>query len=521
MKTRKKNRFSQPVSVFQGKSLPEREGELAGYAALIHAYDLEVPLPEVLSFISSKHTRYKKEDWEIYTLRHRPKDTLKGHLKFALKYEGVDLSVLSALFKKVEPKEIENWVKEEPVGQYSRRAWFFYEWLQEEKLNLPDVETGNYVEALNSSQQYAIFRQSSHRHRVLDNLPGVLNFCPLVRRTEKLEKYRSLNLSERAHQQTGQIHKDVLTRAAAFLLLKDSRASFAIEGESHLKSRIERWGRAIAQAGIRPINLPEFLRLQKMVIEDVRFIKLGLRQEGGFIGVHERGTGIPLPDHISARPQDLPSLMDGMVETYNHLHKKAEIDPIILAAVISFGFVFIHPFVDGNGRIQRYLMHHALADLDFAPKGIVFPISAVILEKIDAYRQTLESYSKPRLEFIQWRPTKEGNVEITNDTINLYRYFDATKMAEFLYECVFETVEKVLPEEIHYLECYDKMKKEIDKLFDMPNYLADLLIHFLEQHKGKLSKRAKEKEFKGLSEEECIQLETLYADIFKELDFKD
>ncbi len=516
MKTEKNNRFSQLINVFHGRSLPEQTGSMAGYATLINAYDLKVPLPETFSFISSKHTRYHTNEWQVFTLRHKPEDTLRGHLKFALKYEGVDLGILNALFKKISPQEIENWVKEEPVGQYSRRIWFFYEWLTENKLNIPDAMTGNYREAINPSQQYDMFQSTSHRHRILNNLPGVKNFCPLVRKTEKIENFKALNLSKRAHQQTGNIHKDVLTRAAAFLLLKDSRASFAIEGESHLKNRIERWGRAIAQAGLRPITLDELLRLQKIVIEDSRFVTLGLRQEGGFIGVHERGTGIPLPDHISARPEDLSLLMEGIVETYKNLHKKEGIDPVILATIIAFGFVFIHPFVDGNGRIQRYLIHHVLADLNFAPKGIVFPISAVILERIDEYRCVLESYSKPRLEFINWRPTKEGNVEILNETIDLYRYFDATRMVEFLYDCVSETIEKVLPEEIKYLEHYDHLKKEIDKLFDMPNYQADLLIHFLEQNKGKLSKRAREREFKALSEQECVHLEKLYSEIFKD-----
>ncbi len=510
--------FSENLSIFQGRALPEREGGLEGYATLINAYDLKVPLPEMLSFISAKHVRYQTDEWEVYTLRHKPKDTLQGHLKFALKYEGINLGILNALFKKISPKEIETWIKQEPVGQYSRRIWFFYEWLTEQKLNLPDADTGNYVEAINPSQQYATLQNTSHRHRVINNLPGGRDFCPLVRRTDKIETFKTRNLSKLAHQQTGMIHKDVLTRAAAFLLLKDSRASFAIEGESHLKNRIERWGRAISQAGLRPINLEELLRLQRIVIEDTRFVKLGLREEGGFIGVHERGTGMPLPDHISAHPKDLPLLLEGMTQAYNDLRKKEDVDPVILAAIIAFGFVFIHPFVDGNGRIQRYLIHHVLADLDFAPKGIFFPISAVILERIDEYRCVLESYSKPRLEYINWRPTKEGNVEILNETVDLYRYFDATRMVEFLYDCVSETIEKVLPAEIQYLECYDRMKREIDKFFDMPNYLADLLIHFLEQNKGKISKRAKEKEFRALSTEECTNLEKLYEEIFKEQD---
>ena len=46
---------------------------------------------------------------------------------------------------------------------------------------------------------------------------------------------------------------------------------------------------------------------------------------------------------------------------------------------------------------------------------------------MDHYRKVLESFSKPRLDFIEWKATPDGNVEGLNDTIDLYRYFDATK----------------------------------------------------------------------------------------------
>lgn len=509
-------RFSQSISDFHKRALPNTDGTLAGYVALINAFDLKVPLPDMLSFIHPQHKRYTVDRWEVYTLRHKPEETLRGHLTFALKYEGVDLAILKALFQKIPANDIESWVKTEPMGRYSRRIWFLYEWLMQKELNLPNMESGNFFDVIDTKLQFGGTIEFSKRHRVRNNLPGTPDFCPLVKRTEKLNQFLMLNLSDTAHKKTGLIHPDILSRAAAFLLLKDSRASFAIEGENPLKNRAERWGRAIAQAGLSPLSLEELLRLQAIVIEDKRFVELGLRKEGGFIGVHERSTQIPLPDHISARPQDLPSLMQGMIDTYQKLNMKGSIDAVVLASVIAFGFVFIHPFVDGNGRLHRYLIHHILSELDFTPRDLVFPVSAVILKRIYAYRRVLESYSRPRLEFIDWKPTQSGNVEVLNETADLYRYFDATRVAEFLYECVQETIESVLPEEITYLQRYDQMKKSINERFDMPEHLADLLIHFLEQNGGKLSMPAKEKEFKALSDQECQQLEKLYEEIFQE-----
>jgi Fic family protein len=503
-------------SSFQERALPEKDVPLVGYAALMDHYNLQIPLPERLCFISHRHRLYKTEHWNAFTVRHQPGHALSGHLTFALKYEGVDLAVLNALFQKMNPEKIAQWIRHEPTGKYSRRIWFFYEWLTGKILDVPDAVAGNYVEAIDSKLQYATTKAiSSKRQRVSNNLPGVQGFCPLIRRTEKLEALTALHLSTLVKEQAAAIHPDLLTRASTFMLLSDSRSSFAIEGERPGKDPTERWGRAITQAGKHPLTLEELLRLQSIMIEDRRFVKLGLRQEDSFVGDRERSSGMPIPDHISARWQDLPSLMESLLETYTH-GKEQGMDPILLATCLAFGFVFIHPFADGNGRIHRYIIHHVFDQLGFSPKGLIFPISAVILERLDEYRQVLEAYSRPRLDLIDWQPTLQGNVEVTNETGDLYRYFDATRQAEFLFDCVRQTIEKTLPEEIHYLEQYDHLKAAITERFDMPDYTMDLLIRFLHQNHGTLSKRARENEFKDLLEEECQDLERLYKEICKE-----
>lgn len=273
-------------------------------------------------------------------------------------------------------------------------------------------------------------------------------------------------------------------------------------------------GAQIGQAGQQKLTARELLRLQEIVIGDKRFTKMGWRNEGGFIGVHDRFTNAPIPDHISARWQDVADLIDGLIATGNRL-SGSDYDPVLVATLIAFGFVFIHPFEDGNGRIHRYLIHHVLAEKGFAPAGIVFPVSAVILERIDEYRRTLETYSKPRLDLIDWEPTRLGNVEVLNETIDLYRYFDATRQAEFLYDCVRQTVEKTLPDEVAYLSRHDEMLNFIEDHFDMPGKVSQNLIVCLRQGKGKLSKRAREKEFRRLTGKEIEMLEEKFAGIFK------
>ena len=220
-----------------------------------------------------------------------------------------------------------------------------------------------------------------------------------------------------------------------------------------------------------------------------------------------------MPVLISARAEDLESLLSGFIETYQLLCD-SDHDAVLMAALIAFGFVFIHPFEDGNGRIHRYLFHHVLAEKGFVSKGLVFPVSAVILERIDDYRQTLEHYSKPRLDLIEWRPTDKNNVEVLNETIDLYRYFDATRQAEFFFECVEETVNKTLPEEVSYLTKYDLLNDFIKNYIEMPDRLVDLLIRFLNQNDGTLSRRVRDKEFNLLTEAEVQAIENKYDEIF-------
>jgi Fic family protein len=185
-----------------------------------------------------------------------------------------------------------------------------------------------------------------------------------------------------------------------------------------------------------------------------------------------------------------------------------------MATIIAFGFVLIHPFVDGNGRIHRYLIHHVLAKRGFAKKNLIFPVSAAILQRIPEYKEVYDHYTETRIDLIEWKPTSDNNVEVLNDTIDLYRYFDATRMAEFLYSCVEQTIDEIIPDEVEYLRKYDEFKYKLEQSFEMPDKMVALLVRFLEQGNGVLSKRAKDKEFRMLSETEIKEIESLYLMIF-------
>jgi Fic family protein len=509
------NYFSREITAFHGRISPER-GKLVGYGAILEELKLPVPFPSQLALISERRRQYQTSEWIVFTSRHQPADTLYGHLVFALKYEGINLLLLKKLFNQIEPETIEEWIKNEPHSQYCRKLWFLYEWLIQKKLNLSDLTTGNYVALVDDELQYSLpLGHNSPRHRIRNNLPGTVNFCPLIRKTIKLDSITKEQFSEQIITSIQGVHKDILLRTSAFLMLKDSKASFTIEGENPTQNRAVRWGKAIGQAGSAALSKEELLRLQQIVIENNRFLTFGYRTEGGFVGEHDRSSGEPIPEHISARWQDLDILMNGLLETASLL-EKSDFHPVFTAAVIAFGFVFIHPFIDGNGRIHRYLVHHLLSKMKFTPDGIIFPVSAAILERINDYKKTLETFSQPLLEFINWEKTNDNNIRVLNETIDYYRYFDATSQAEFLFESVNYTIVKILPEEVRFIKNFDAMKNWLDNEFQMPDKTVSMLIRFLEQNNGTLSKRAKYNEFSMLTETEVKDIEQHYKLYFEE-----
>ena len=300
------------VRLICGDLVPPR-ARPAGYAALIGAYELAVPAPDELVAIGDRHTYRHEGRWRILTPRYQPAETIIAHLEFALRHQGVDLGVLNALFKVLPAAELESWVRAEPTGQYARRTWFLYEWLTGRRLDLPDAPRAPYAAVLDPNQQYAIGGETVTRHRVRNNLPGTPDFCPLVRRTKILDAILGHDLAGEASAVVRRTAPDLMARAAAFLLLEDSKASYVIEGERPPQDRIQRWGRAIGEAGQVSLTGEELERLQRIVIGDARFVHMGWRSAGGFVGGRDRDTNAPLPEHISARAEDIKSLIHGLV----------------------------------------------------------------------------------------------------------------------------------------------------------------------------------------------------------------
>ncbi len=502
---------------FQSELVPE-SCRLVGYAWLLVRYDLSLPL-RTYCCISEKRLQsqhIEKGKWTVFDAQLKVEESVSSHLAFALKHENIDMLLLKAILKKWGKVALQSYILQNPKKILSRKLWFYYEFLLQERLSIDDLPSGKYDDLLDS-QSYIVKNKplKSKRHKINNNLLGSSDFTPVIRKTALIEKYRENNLDEKISEVIGTVSSSLMRRASSFLLLSDSKASFEIEGEHAPQNRIESWGKIINEAGKKVLSLQEIERLQAILFQDSRFTKIGLREEGVFLGDRDRNSD-PIPEFVGARSEDLKTLMSQWL-TLDTALKEDKINPIFHAVIIAFSFVYIHPLEDGNGRIHRYLIHHVLASRGFYPKGLIFPISNVILDEITKYAEILKSHTFPLMQAIKWETTDTHNVKVLNDTKDLYCYFDCTASCEFIYSCVEKTISETLPHELHYLASFDKAFSSIDGMIAMPDNKIKMLITLIIQNDGTLSKKKKLKYFAHLSDEELRDIERILQEKMKYL----
>lgn len=479
-----------------------------GLCRLIEELQLQVPLPATRSEIVAGARKTVAADGRIleqYPRNYAPKEPF-GDLRFALRYEPIALDVYLAIFQALDASKLEEWIRSEPTGIFTRRAWYLYELLMERRLDVPDVIPSGYVDLLDPKIHLTGPRRLVRRQRINDNLLGSGKYSPLVRRTETLTAFMEKGLAQEANSIVKSCDPAILARAVHYLFTKETKSSFAIEGEAPSKDRTERFVAALMKApGFDATSKEAFVQLQNAIV-DPRYAQKDWRATQNFVSQM-------LPDYsedvhfVCPKPEDTPSLMDAWMELVGRLRLPESVDPVVAAAVAAFGFVFLHPFDDGNGRIHRFLVHHILSKLGFTPTGILFPVSAAMLRDRLAYDQVLEGFSTSIMPFIQYDLDLEHGMTVRNDTARLYRYFDATAQAEYLYRCIEETIHRDLRDEIGFLAVFDAALRATLNIVDMPNRRASLLVRLILQNKGKLAK-GKRASFAEITDQEVDRIET-------------
>lgn len=493
-----------------GSDKNQSNNRLAGYSALVERYDLDVIKTWHSSTIATSMIHRIDSSGmaieEIYPSRYWPGETVGDHLEFALKYDGTNLAILDSLFQVVAEDDILSYVQSKPTGKYARRLWFLYEFLTGKTLKLDDLKQGNYVDLLKTDEYYTIrASRQVKRQRINNNLLGDQRFCPMVRRTDTLRKFEAANLPDRCRKVVSAYSPEVLKRALGYLYTKETKSSFEIEHIKPTSTRIERFVALLQLAEQEDFcEKAKLIKLHNRIV-DPRFRDSDYRQNQNYVG--ETIAWQQENVHFaSPKPEDLVGLMDGLIAAHGRMNTN-NVSIVIHATVIAYGFVFLHPFEDGNGRIHRFLIHNILARRDFTPEGVMFPISASMLKEPTKYDDSLEAFSRQLMPLVEYSLDEDGRMTVQNDTARWYRYIDMTPQTEALFQFIDQAIETELSMELEFIANYDKTKKALQEIVDMPDRQIDLFIKFCLQHNGRLSARKRDSHFDFLSDEEVAGME--------------
>jgi len=482
----------------------------AGYTALVERFRLDVIPNWHKSVIAAsgirRHVSTAGLVEETYPAKYWPGDKVGDHLEFALKYDGTNLAILASLFHVVAMDDVLDYVKSMPIGKYARRLWFMYEFMTGKVLPLDDLTKGNYVDLLDPDEYYTIKAvRPVRRQRINDNLFGDARFCPTIRRTDTLRGFEQADLPARCRKIVSGYSPQLLKRAMSYLYTKETKSSFEIE---HIKPNSTRTERFIALLQLAEnedfCQKARLLDLQNRIV-DPRFRDTDYRTDQNYVG-ETVGPQKEKVHFVCPRPGDLIGLMDGLIAAHKRLDA-GDVPAVVHAAAVAYGFVFLHPFEDGNGRIHRFLIHNILARHKFTPAGIIFPVSAAMLKNLADYDGSLESFSRPLMALIEYSMDGQGRMTVQNDTANWYRFIDMTPQTEALFRFIEQTIDTELVEELAFLANYDQTKKAIQDVVDMPDRKIDLFIQACLQNNGRLSARKRASHFEFLSDDEVTRME--------------
>ncbi|MES2534343.1 MAG: Fic family protein [Pseudomonadota bacterium] len=480
-----------------------------GYGHLIDTLKLDVlPLARPSFADSSVNRRIDSDTRVLFPSGVAVENTLVGHLEFALRHEGVNLEIIDAVFEYLPPADLIARLQATPTGEHIRRACFLWEWLTGKDLNAGVVVKGGYVDLFPEDVYYTAARSTRARNfRVRNNALGTPDFCPILRRAAILQD-PPLPVLLREAQNTLDALDDpeLYRRALVYLYLSETRGSYAIESETPSSDKQERFVQLLKHAGGPGKVTEEWLvKLQNVIVRDVYSQEASYRTRQNWLEDSAgRITFMPAPI------EDLPRVMRGWEAFINDDERCTDV--LVKTACAAFGFVYLHPFMDGNGRLHRFLIQHVLARSALMGPETVIPISAVIEQNIPAYHAVLTAFSRPVTALWNYRRGDIAPIILRAPGSRSYRFFEMDREASFLHAMIKQAVQEEIPRELAWLRGYDRAYSILDSELDVPQKDLSALIRMTYSNQGTLSAHRR-KQYSHLPEkvlgriEEVVRLE--------------
>lgn len=425
------------------------------------------------------------------------------HLLFALKHEGINLPIIVQSVQRIPPERLLAEIRATPNGANIRKACYLWETYTGNSLDgIPPIG-GQVAELFDASKYITGPGSRNAKWRVSFNGLGSPAYCPLVERTPAITAMLEAGILDRANEFIGSLSDEMMDRALAWAYLSETESSFAIERETPSESKAQSFAKLLRQAhDPQPLSELYLASLQSSVVSSAVDQAASFRREQNWLRGPLRGaagvTYVPPP------PEQVNALMAGLVEFANGMARN--VDPIVAASLISFGFVFIHPFMDGNGRLSRFLFHHSLCQSGRLEKGFMLPVSIAMKRNEAGYLSALNGFSRQarRQWDVTWLDGDEYGFKLTGHP-SIYQYWNATRCVEFGFSMATQALEIDLRKETEFLMQYDKIVKAVNDIVDVRNSdLATLVVSCL-QNNGTLSK-ARRKQYSDRVPETTLAL---------------
>lgn len=182
---------------------------------------------------------------------------------------------------------------------------------------------------------------------------------------------------------------------------KDARKrDLQLEARAHIE--VQRWidggalkGRSVTVAALQEIHQ----RFCSLLPEELLRVEDPVTKARGTVVPGElRHRDVQIGRHVAISPPAVPRFLARFEQVYSGLGKT---DTILATAAAHHRLVWIHPFMDGNGRVARLMSHATM--LESLDNGAVWSVARGLARNVQAYKSHLAACDLPRRNDIDGR----------------------------------------------------------------------------------------------------------------------